>query len=49
MFNCHDFYNVIVEWFEETSTENECKFIAELLLWWNRQVIDPTCMIINVY
>ncbi|KAH0834940.1 hypothetical protein J3R83DRAFT_10633, partial [Lanmaoa asiatica] len=36
MFSCHDFYNAIVEWFEEISTEDERKFVAELLLWWNR-------------
>ena len=36
VFNMQEFYDVIMEWFEETTTEVEHKFIQELLLWWNR-------------
>ena len=36
VFDIHEFYEVIVEWFEEAKTEEDKKFIDEVLLWWNR-------------
>ncbi|KAN0087919.1 hypothetical protein V8E55_006540 [Tylopilus felleus] len=36
VFNTHEFYEVIVEWFEEIKTEKNKNLVDNLLLWWNR-------------
>ena len=36
VFDINEFYKVIVEWFEETKTEEDKKLVDDLLLWWNR-------------
>lgn len=38
VFDINEFYEVIVEWFEETKTEEDKKLVDYLLLWWNRWV-----------
>ena len=35
-FDYNTFYNNIVDFFENTETPGEDKFIRDLLLWWNR-------------
>ncbi|KIM65580.1 hypothetical protein SCLCIDRAFT_112399 [Scleroderma citrinum Foug A] len=37
-FNYDDFYNNIIDFFENTGTAGEKKVIQDLLLWWNRSV-----------
>lgn len=41
-FNYDDFYNNIVDFFEDTETPDEKKVIQDLLLWWNRQIFGHT-------
>ncbi|KAI9570979.1 hypothetical protein HD554DRAFT_2241052 [Boletus coccyginus] len=38
IFNTDEFYNTIMEWFEGAEQEEDKKYVAELLLWWNRMV-----------
>ena len=47
MFDTHEFYEAIVEWFEETKTEEDKKLVGDLLLWWSRQVRQPFCIIVG--
>lgn len=37
-FSYEDFYNNIVDFFEDTETPDDRDFIRELLLWWNRKI-----------
>ena len=46
VFNTHEFYEAIVEWFEETKSEEDKRLVDDLLLWWNRSVCQPFRIII---
>jgi len=36
VFDTHEFYEAIVEWFKEAKTEEDKKLVEDLLLWWSR-------------
>ncbi|KAF8130988.1 hypothetical protein EV363DRAFT_1331056 [Boletus edulis] len=38
IFNHSQFYNSIVNWFEDTEDAEEKAFVDNLLLWWNRKI-----------
>ena len=37
-FDYNAFYNNIIDFFENSETQQEKKFIRDLLIWWNRWV-----------
>ncbi|KAI5982079.1 hypothetical protein EDD15DRAFT_2203313 [Pisolithus albus] len=37
-FNYEDFYNNIIDFFEDAETPDDKNYIRELLLWWNRKI-----------